>query len=102
MICKLCNRDVVDTTEHHLIPKTRHTNKKTIKNFSREQLNATVTLCSQCHKNLHANISEKDLEQHYNSLDSLASHPELSKFSSWISRKPDGTSVVFRAAKNKR
>lgn len=101
MICQLCNRDLSKVTDHHLIPRTRHTNKKTQKNFTREQMSETIQICRPCHSNIHANITEKDLENIFNTLEKLLEHPEVSKFSNWIKNKPDGFRVQFKDSRNK-
>ena len=51
-------------------------------------------LCRPCHKNVHAAIETKELEQEYNTLETLASHPGIRRFTRWIRNKPHGTSTV--------
>ncbi|MCA9196459.1 MAG: hypothetical protein KDA87_02935 [Planctomycetales bacterium] len=86
--CEFCLRMVVRTTQHHLIPRTCHSNKWFKKRFTREQMQMTVSLCRECHLAVHRFIpSEKTLGRNYNSLESLASHPELAKFRQWIARQ---------------
>ena len=102
MVCELCGRELKELTRHHLIPKTRHANKKTQKMFTIEQLNKTISICAPCHKNIHANITEKDLERSFPTIESLKTHPEISKFISWIKKKPDGFSVPFKQSKDRR
>lgn len=101
MFCQLCERDVENTTRHHLIPRTRHKNKKTKKTFSREQMNETIDICRPCHSNVHAVFTEKELEGNYRTLESLASHPDIVKFTQWIATKPDGTHVPNRDSRIK-
>ncbi|HYG78308.1 MAG TPA: hypothetical protein VEK08_25120 [Planctomycetota bacterium] len=101
-LCELCGRRVQSVTKHHLIPRTRHKNKRNKKNFDREEIHSRVLwLCSPCHKNVHAVLTEKELENQYNTLELLAAHPEIAKFTAWISTKPDGTTVRVHANRSK-
>lgn len=93
MICLLCGRDVSETTEHHLVPKCRHKNKKNKKMFSRKEVKKKVPTCDPCHNNLHAVLTEKELAREYNTLEKLKGHPDVIKFSKWIKRKPDGFGI---------
>jgi hypothetical protein len=51
-------------------------------------------LCRPCHRNVHAAIENKELEQAYNTLEALASHPGIRRFTCWIRNKPHGTTMV--------
>jgi len=96
--CELCERAVGRVTKHHLIPRTRHKNKRNKKNFDREEIHTRVLwLCSPCHKTVHAILTEKELENEYNTRDLLLAHAEIAKFVAWIRGKPDGTTVAVRA-----
>jgi hypothetical protein len=101
--CALCGREVERVTRHHLVPRTRHANKKNKKLFDRKEIHDTVDLCSPCHKNIHAHLTEKQLEREYNSLELLASHPDVARFTEWIRSKPAHTAVrVQRSNKYRR
>ena len=96
-ICALCQRKVSRTSRHHLIPRTRHKNKKNKKDFTRAEVKTRlVPLCSPCHRNIHSVLSNKELERHYNTLDALQQHPEIARFVAWIRTKPDGVTVSSR------
>jgi len=86
--CALCSRDVPYTTEHHLVPKTRHKNKKTRKTFSRSVLQTTVALCEACHRQIHRLIDEKTLEREYNTIERIKSHKDIRTYLNWIVNKP--------------
>jgi Fe-S oxidoreductase len=75
-------------SRHHLIPRTRHHNKKTKKTFQHSQLDETVNICRACHRQVHALFSEKTLERLYNHIETITSHPEIAKFIDWIKDKP--------------
>ncbi len=87
--CSLCNRITKrGTTEHHLIPRTCHSNKWFKKRFTREQMSETVDVCRDCHKAIHRLIpDEKELGRSYNTLEGLRSHEEISKFLTWVRRQ---------------
>jgi hypothetical protein len=89
--CGLCGRAVQRLTRHHLIPKTRHKNKRNKKTFDRQVIHHTVGLCAPCHRHIHTVLDNKELEREYNSLEALKAHPGVSKFVDWVSKKPHGT-----------
>ena len=103
-MCELCGRRVREVTRHHLIPRTRHKNKRNKRTFDRTEVKTRIALlCRPCHKNLHVVFTEKALEQEFNTLDLLRAHPEVRKFTQWIMSKPDGTAIPFaRPKKNAR
>ena len=96
--CGLCGRVVERRTRHHLIPRSRHTNKRVKRSFSREELHRTVPLCGACHRQIHRTLTEKELERDYNTVEALLSHPVISRFVQWIERKPHGVVVAVKAA----
>jgi 5-methylcytosine-specific restriction endonuclease McrA len=100
--CELCGRMVGEVTKHHLIPRTRHSNKKNKKEFDRVEVRTRLALfCQPCHKQVHAILSEKQLERDYNTLEALRAQAELAKFVTWIKDKPPGTPVTVKANKTK-
>jgi 5-methylcytosine-specific restriction endonuclease McrA len=89
--CELCGRLVHELTRHHLIPRSRHKNKRNKKAFARQDVyNHIALLCRPCHRNVHATIDVKELEREYNTLDALAAHPDIKRFTRWIESKPHG------------
>jgi hypothetical protein len=89
--CGLCGRTVQRLTRHHLIPKTRHKNKRNKKTFDRREIHRTVGLCSPCHRHIHTVLDNKDLEREYNTLEALKVQPDVGRFVEWVSKKPHGT-----------
>ncbi len=87
--CELCGRYTKSgTTEHHLIPRTCHSNKWFKKNFTREQMSDTASLCRDCHRAIHRLIpDEKELGRHYNSLEKLRAHQPISKYLEWVRKQ---------------
>jgi hypothetical protein len=95
--CQLCGRDVPRRQRHHLIPKTRHSNRRNKRDFEREEVRErTAMLCRPCHKTLHATLDEKQLEREYNTLEALGAQPEIARFLKWVRKQPPGASVTVR------
>ena len=102
-ICELCRRQVSLLTKHHLIPKTRHANKRNKRDFDRHDVKHRLAwICRPCHSHVHALFTEKILEREFNTLELLAAHPEVAKFIAWIRKKPDGFKPTNQPANGKR
>lgn len=99
--CALCEREAV-LTRHHLIPRTRHHNKRNQREFSREVVRSVIGLCRSCHAQIHQLLSVKELERTYNTLEKLRSHPGLAEFVQWIRGKPAGFRAAMRSARSLR
>ncbi|MFL6583053.1 MAG: hypothetical protein ACJ8KU_00890 [Chthoniobacterales bacterium] len=91
--CAICGREET-LTRHHLIPRTRHHNKRNKREFDRATVKQVVGMCRPCHSQIHALFTEKELEREFNTVERLRMHPELTKFARWIAKKPRG----FKAA----
>ncbi len=94
-VCAICGREDV-LTRHHLIPRTRHHNKRNKRLFAREQVRTTVGLCQPCHAQIHALFTEKQLEREFNTLDALTATPAMRTFIEWIREKPPGFKLQTR------
>ena len=95
--CELCGRRVAEPTRHHLVPRTRHSNRRIRRDRERSDVrDAVAQLCRPCHKQVHTLFSEKELERSLDTVEKLAAHPEVARFVAWIRDKPDGTHVVAR------
>ena len=81
LLCPLCERRVPpwQVTLHHLTPKERG-----------GKAEDRTPLCRPCHKQLHATFSNKDLERHYPTVQSLREAPELQPFLKWIRKQKPG------------
>lgn len=98
MQCQLCGRSVGELTKHHLIPRTRHKNRRNKRDFHRRDVRTrTIDVCRPCHKNIHAVLDNKELERSYNTLAALKSHPDIRKFSEWVASKPPDAHVRVRS-----
>lgn len=87
-MCALCERNDIAVTEHHLIPRTLHTNRRVRKYFTVSQMEQTIDLCRACHKTVHACYTEKELAQSFNTIEALRSAKFVLRFVEWIKKKP--------------
>lgn len=87
--CGLCERQVEQTTRHHLVPRSQGGE-------------VVVQLCIPCHKTIHALFENRTLAQHLHSVQSLREAPELVPWLKWIRRQPDRTVRVYRSRKFRR
>jgi hypothetical protein len=94
--CALCGREET-LTRHHLIPRTRHHNKRNQREFTRAEVKVTVGFCRPCHAQVHAVLSEKELERAHRTVETLRAHPEIAKFVAWIAAKPRGFKPQVRS-----
>jgi hypothetical protein len=87
--CKLCRRLTKrGTTEHHLIPRTCHTNKWFKRRYTREQMNQTISVCRDCHRAIHDLVpDEKQLGRDFNTLDLLLANEQIAKFVTWVRKR---------------
>lgn len=95
--CELCGRSGERLTRHHLIPRTRHSNRHNKRTFARAEVHGRVAqLCVPCHRQVHAVLDEKELERSFNTLERLRAVPEIAAFVEWVRRRPPGTKVPTR------
>lgn len=98
--CDLCGLRADSLERHHLIPRTRHRNKRNKKRFEREDVRTRLAmLCTHCHDMVHATLSPKELEDRYNTLDALRGHPRIEKFVQWIRKHPPRKHLRTRRGK---
>jgi hypothetical protein len=85
-LCELC-RNEASHNFHHFIPRTLHSNKWFKKRYSRAEMQQGIQVCKACHGAIHDLVpDEKELGRHYNTLEKLLAHPEISKFVEWKRR----------------
>ena len=90
--CPLCARPLVaggTINEHHLTPKS-YKGKE------------TITLHKICHSKIHSVFTEKELHDHYHTIDRLLEHPEIENFVKWVRKKDPEFMDRNRATKTKR
>jgi hypothetical protein len=99
--CAICGREGLALTRHHLLPQCRQNKPRFQRRHSREEgLRRIALLCRACHSFVHSLLSEKELEQQYNTVNLLLSHPEVQRFSQWLSNKPAGYQPLSRKRKH--
>lgn len=96
-ICQMCGANV-ELTKHHLIPRVKAKNK--YKEIRDDESNL-IWICRQCHDAIHANFSENELRDVYNTLESLMRTPEISKFVAWRKKHLDFTGSAKMSNKRK-
>ena len=95
--CELCQRAGLKLTRHHLIPRKRHRRRSCKERFEREErLTRIAMLCRPCHATVHATLTEKELEESFNTLNALAGHPEIARFVAWVRKQPVDRRVAIK------
>ncbi|PAF19909.1 hypothetical protein CHH69_12350 [Terribacillus saccharophilus] len=89
--CKLCGRDEVTLTEHHLIPKEMG-----------GTFLDTAMICIPCHKQIHALYTNEELAARLPSIEALRTDEKLSKYIKWIRKQPAGRFVRTRKSNSRR
>ncbi|HEU4411904.1 MAG TPA: HNH endonuclease [Polyangiaceae bacterium] len=87
--CPLCERPNYRPSDHHMVPKSRGGK-------------ATTTLCSDCHRAIHATFSNKQLEREYNTVDALLAHEEFRRMVQFIARQDGHVSIATRRDQRRR
>ena len=98
--CELCQRTGLALTRHHLIPRKRHRRRSAQIRFNRQEMHTRIALlCRPCHSTVHATLSEKELEDVFNTIDALKAHPEIAKFAGWVKKQPTDRRVAVKRPK---
>jgi hypothetical protein len=87
--CQLCGRVTKrGTTEHHLIPRSLHSNRWFKKRYSAAELRQTIDVCRDCHKAIHELVpDEKELGRNYHTLAALQAHPGIARYLQWARKQ---------------
>ena len=91
--CPICKRPLghKDTiSKHHLIPKSRG-GKGT----------EMITIHNICHQKIHSVFTEKELRDHYHTVETLLGHEEIQKFVKWVAKRDPDFYQRNRRMKNK-
>jgi 5-methylcytosine-specific restriction endonuclease McrA len=89
-VCPICGRNIPEQyiEKHHLVPKSKKGTN-------------TVDVCCNCGDMLHKVISIKEMQKEYNTVEALKSHPDVQKWSKWVSKKPTDFSVCMARKKRR-
>jgi 5-methylcytosine-specific restriction protein A len=71
--CGLCERQVQQTSRHHLVPREEG-----------GRYGDTVDLCQPCHSSVHRFLSNRELARQYATVEALREAEELQGYLSWI------------------
>lgn len=87
--CPLCERDVPEFSDHHLVPKCRGGKE-------------TLPICLDCHKAIHATFTNKQLEREYSTVEALMSHEGFRKTIRFISKQDPSRRFRTKMTKERR
>lgn len=90
-VCELCNRSVSIITKHHLIPL-----EKGGKKFK------TLSLCTTCHKQIHALFTNRELATYYYNLEALKTDNKIIKFLKFVENIPGDSYVEIKTSRRVR
>ncbi len=91
LTCALCEREVSELTQHHLIPIIAG-KRRGIK----PQDLPTLGLCSACQQYLHSTFSINELATQYNTLEALQENEQVARFVKWVKKQPATKAVKAR------
>ena len=60
-----------------------------------------IEICLPCHRNIHAVLTERELEREFNSIEKLIAYPQVARFLEWVRKQPDAP-IRVRSSKSKR
>ena len=87
--CELCRRSGVSTvTEHHLTPREEGGSNM-----------PTAWLCTNCHKQIHALYTNKELAIRLNTIEALENDEKISKYIKYIKKQPASKTVKVKKSK---
>lgn len=90
--CDLCNRiGVPKLTEHHLCPKEKGGRN-----------GATITICEDCHRQIHALYTNEELAVRLDTLDRLHKDVKINKYLNYIRKQPPGKRIMIKKSRNVR
>ncbi|GAB4280119.1 MAG: hypothetical protein Kow0068_04250 [Marinilabiliales bacterium] len=75
-LCPICKRELIkgpSINEHHLIPKSLKGKEK-------------IIIHKICHQKIHSLFTERELLNHYNTVDKIIAHKEMKKFIKWVNK----------------
>ena len=84
--CEICQRDWINLTYHHLIP--RYVHAKVVKRgwHRADELQNVAWLCGACHRFVHHFANHEDLARKYYTVELLLEQEEVRGFAEWVGR----------------
>ena len=89
--CELCEREDIDTTVHHLLPKEMG-----------GTFGPTANLCIPCHKQIHALYTNEEIAARLTTLHKLKDDPQLSRFLKWLRKQPSSKIMKIKKSKDRK
>jgi 5-methylcytosine-specific restriction endonuclease McrA len=89
--CELCEREGIETTVHHLVPREEGGSKL-----------PTVNLCKACHKQIHVLYANRELAVRLNTVEALKQDENINKFLSWVKKQSPGSSIRVKKPNRRR
>lgn len=89
--CELCDREVSELTEHHLVPKEWGG-----KNFP------TINICITCHKQIHALYTNRDLAARLFTIERLKNDEKFKNYLKFISNHSGDANITIKKSKSVR
>ena len=86
---------------HHLIPSCISKRNKYTKMPQLEKGKETISICCNCHDQIHKLFTEKELADNYNTLELIMSDEKVQKWIKWIQNKPNDFSVCMKTKKKR-
>lgn len=87
--CPLCEREVPEFSDHHLVPKCRGGTE-------------TLPICLTCHNAIHATFTNKQLERKYSTVEALLRHEGFRKTIRFISKQDSNRQLRTKMTKERR
>ena len=88
-ICQLCKREgIIKITEHHLVPKQVGGAKLPV-----------ALLCQDCHKQIHALYTNKELAMRLNTLQALEKDERVARYLRYIKKQHPTKSITIKKSR---
>lgn len=90
-ICELCHRKIDNLTKHHLLPREEGGCEEHIS-----------YICSDCHRQIHALYTNKELAIRLDTIDKLKEDEKISKYLKFIRKQPGSKVATIKKSRNVR
>lgn len=88
-ICELCKREgIIKITEHHLVPKEVGGGKLPV-----------ALLCQDCHKQIHALYTNKELAMRLNTIAALEKDERVARYLRYIKNQPPNKNITIKKSR---
>ena len=84
--CEICDREWINLSYHHLIPKSVHTKVLTRGWHEEWGLNSVAWLCGACHRFVHRCASNEELAKDWFTVERLMQREDVRTWAEWVGR----------------